>query len=121
MTNNMERFDMKIHRISLRYGKMSLTVNPKPADMAQALPAFSNGTTGNGLDTDEHHQMEVNVTNIDYDYANEMETKVRHDVMAHVHAYGKSPHWPCPTIHLSQILSVVLFGDNTDLIQIKRN
>ena len=43
-----------------------------------------------GLDiTDEQIQeLKDNATNIDYDVAAAYEKKFRHDVMAHVHAYG---------------------------------
>ncbi len=51
---------------------------------------------------------------INYDVARKEEARVRHDVMAHVHAYGEQ----CPTakgiIHLGATSCYV--GDNTDLI-----
>lgn len=52
--------------------------------------------------------------NINYDVANAREKEVRHDVMAHVHAFGEQ----CPNtkgiIHLGATSCYV--GDNTDLI-----
>ena len=54
---------------------------------------------------------------INYDVAREQEKKVRHDVMAHVHAYGVQ----CPKakgiIHLGATSCYV--GDNTDIIVMK--
>ena len=55
-----------------------------------------------------------NIQNIDYDVADAREKEVRHDVMAHVYAYGKA----CPSakaiIHLGATSCYV--GDNADLI-----
>ena len=59
-------------------------------------------------------ELEANVNNIDYDMAAAEEKIVRHDVMAHVHTYGKC----CPKadgiIHLGATSCYV--GDNTDII-----
>ena len=72
-----------------------------------------------GLDiTDEQiEEMKANIYNIDYDLANEMERKFRHDVMAHVHTFGTAAPKAMPIIHLGATSAYV--GDNTDLIQIK--
>ena len=59
-------------------------------------------------------ELEANIDNIDYEAAAEQEKKVRHDVMAHVYAYGLV----CPKakgiIHLGATSCYV--GDNTDII-----
>lgn len=59
-------------------------------------------------------EMKYNIENIDYVKAAEYEKKLRHDVMAHVHAYGDV----CPSargiIHLGATSAYV--GDNTDII-----
>ncbi len=59
-------------------------------------------------------QLEANINNIDYEFAAKEERIVRHDVMAHVHTYGKA----CPDadgiIHLGATSCYV--GDNTDVI-----
>ena len=65
--------------------------------------------------TDEMiEEMEAHVDDINYDVAAEEEKKLRHDVMAHVHAYGAQ----CPKakgiIHLGATSCYV--GDNTDII-----
>ena len=65
--------------------------------------------------TDEQiAQMKEHITDIDYDFAAAREHEVRHDVMAHVHTYGKC----CPNadkiIHLGATSCYV--GDNTDII-----
>ncbi|MEA4894538.1 MAG: adenylosuccinate lyase [Oscillospiraceae bacterium] len=59
-------------------------------------------------------EMEANKDVIDYDYAAEMEKKLRHDVMAHVHAYGRQCPKAMPIIHLGATSCYV--GDNTDII-----
>ena len=51
---------------------------------------------------------------INYDVAAAWESKVRHDVMAHVHAYGEQATKAMPIIHLGATSCYV--GDNTDLI-----
>ncbi len=59
-------------------------------------------------------ELEANVDNIDFEYAEQEEKKLRHDVMAHVHTYGHC----CPKadgiIHLGATSCYV--GDNTDVI-----
>lgn len=59
-------------------------------------------------------ELEANIENINYDVAEKREREVRHDVMAHVFAYGQQ----CPKaegiIHLGATSCYV--GDNTDII-----
>lgn len=74
------------------------------AEMQIGLPV-----TPEQIDELEQHKDEV-----DYDYAAEMERKLRHDVMAHVHAYGKACPKAMPIIHLGATSCYV--GDNTDII-----
>ena len=65
------------------------------------------------------NQLKAHQDDINYDVAKEMETLLRHDVMAHVHAYGVQ----CPEakgiIHLGATSCYV--GDNTDLIVMKES
>lgn len=69
--------------------------------------------------TDEQLQaMKEHLTDIDYEYATEMEKKFRHDVMAHVHAFGKVAPVAMPIIHLGATSCYV--GDNADIIQVCR-
>lgn len=68
--------------------------------------------------SDEQIQdLKANSENIDYDKAAEYEKKFRHDVMAHVHAYGDVAPSAKGIIHLGATSAFV--GDNTDLIQIR--
>ncbi len=54
---------------------------------------------------------------INYDVAKQREREVRHDVMAHVHAYGVQCPEARPIIHLGATSAFV--QDNTELIQIR--
>lgn len=69
-----------------------------------------------GLDiTDEQiAELEAHKDDINFDAAQEYEKKLRHDVMAHVHAYGDQCPKARPIIHLGATSCYV--GDNTDVI-----
>lgn len=62
-------------------------------------------------------ELKAQSENIDYEKAAEYEKKFRHDVMAHVHAYGDVAPSAKGIIHLGATSAFV--GDNTDLIQIR--
>ena len=65
--------------------------------------------------TDEQiNEMKENIENIDFDVADERERQVRHDVMAHIYAFGQVCPTAKPIIHLGATSCYV--GDNTDLI-----
>lgn len=74
-----------------------------------------------GLDiTDEQlNEMRENISNIDYELAEQKESEFRHDVMAHVHTFGTKCPKAMPIIHLGATSCFV--GDNTDLIQIRES
>jgi len=59
-------------------------------------------------------QLKANADNINYETAAEREKLVRHDVMAHVFAYGEQCPLAKPIIHLGATSCYV--GDNTDVI-----
>lgn len=71
-------------------------------------------TLGLPITDEQIAEMQANADNINYDEANAREKLVRHDVMAHVHAYGLQ----CPKakgiIHLGATSCYV--GDNTDIV-----
>lgn len=69
-----------------------------------------------GLDiTDEQiAEMKEHIYDINYDVAKEREKQVRHDVMAHVYAYGQQCPKAAGIIHLGATSCYV--GDNTDII-----
>ena len=69
---------------------------------------------GLNITSEQISEMEAHIEDIDYDYAAKMEKDLRHDVMAHVHAFGKVCPNAMPIIHLGATSCYV--GDNTDII-----
>ena len=61
--------------------------------------------------------MRAHLDDIDYEKARDYERKTRHDVMAHIHAFGDVAPKARPIIHLGATSCYV--GDNTDLILIR--
>ena len=59
-------------------------------------------------------ELEREQGNIDYELAAQKEKELRHDVMAHIHAYGAKCPNAMPIIHLGATSCYV--GDNTDVI-----
>ena len=59
-------------------------------------------------------ELEAHVTDIDYEVAEKREHEVRHDVMAHVYAYGKAAPSAAGIIHLGATSCYVT--DNADLV-----
>ena len=59
-------------------------------------------------------ELEAHITDIDYDVAAAREREVRHDVMAHVYAYGKAAPSAAGILHLGATSCYVT--DNADLI-----
>jgi len=69
------------------------------------------------ISDDQLKVMQENLENIDFELAAKYERDLRHDVMAHVHAWGDQIPEAKPIIHLGATSCYV--GDNTDLIQIR--
>jgi len=69
-----------------------------------------------GLDISDEQiaELEAHVDDIDYDAAGEYERKFRHDVMAHIHAYGDAAPGAKGIIHLGATSQFV--NCNTDLL-----
>ena len=74
-----------------------------------------------GLDISDQQiaEMKAAVDDIDFDAAADYERKLRHDVMAHVHAYGDQCPTARPVIHLGATSCYVT--DNSELIQIRES
>ena len=74
-----------------------------------------------GLDISEGQLQEMaeNLDNIDFERAAEIEREIRHDVMAHVRAYGEAAPGAAGIIHLGATSCFIT--DNTELIQMKES
>ncbi|MFP4520878.1 MAG: adenylosuccinate lyase [Fibrobacterota bacterium] len=72
---------------------------------------------GLGIRASQIAQMKKHVSDINYKDAEKREREVRHDVMAHVHAFGLQCPEAKPIIHLGATSAYV--GDNTDIIQLR--
>ena len=59
-------------------------------------------------------ELEAHITDIDYECVRQREKEVRHDVMAHVYAYGKAAPSAAGIIHLGATSCYVT--DNADLV-----
>lgn len=66
------------------------------------------------ITADQVADLEAHICDIDYEYAAAREKEVRHDVMAHVYAYGKAAPSAAGIIHLGATSCYVT--DNGDLI-----
>ena len=80
--------------------------------------AKSQKELGISVITDEMlEEMKNNINNIDYELANEYEKKLKHDVMAHLHAFSSSLNSAKKIVHLGVTSAYVV--DNTDVLQTK--
>ena len=66
------------------------------------------------ISEEQVQELEAHITDIDYNLATQREREVRHDVMAHVYAYGKAAPSASGIIHLGATSCYVT--DNADLI-----
>ena len=66
------------------------------------------------ISQDQISELEREKDNINYDVARQKEKELRHDVMAHIHAYGTLCPNAMPILHLGATSCYV--GDNTDII-----
>ncbi|KAL9189272.1 hypothetical protein ACHAXT_011762 [Thalassiosira profunda] len=79
--------------------------------------ASSEQELGLDISDEQIQQMKDNLYNVDFAKADEYESKFRHDVMGHVHAFGDAAPKAMPIIHLGATSCYV--GDNTDIVQLK--
>jgi adenylosuccinate lyase len=66
---------------------------------------------------DQIEEMRQHAEDIDYEKVREIESRIRHEVMAHLHAYGLQCPKAKPIIHLGATSAYIL--DNADLIIIR--
>ena len=76
--------------------------------------AREEGKLGLPINEAQVKELEEHITDIDYDCVKAREKEVRHDVMAHVYAYGKAAPSAAGIIHLGATSCYVT--DNADLI-----
>ena len=117
MANNKDSY---ISPLSTRYASAEMqhifSENFKFRTWRRLWIALARAEQALGLDiTDEQiAEMEVHKDDIDYATAEAREREVRHDVMAHVYAFGRQCPKAEPIIHLGATSCYV--GDNTDVI-----
>ena len=120
----MNEYDQYISPFSERYASKEMqylfSYNKKFSTWRKLWVALAESEKELGLTsiTDEMiSEMKEHIFDIDYEVCEEYERKFRHDVMAHIHAYGDK----CPKakgiIHLGATSCYV--GDNTDIIVMK--
>lgn len=76
--------------------------------------AESQRELGLPISAEQISEMKDHIHDINYETAAKKETELRHDVMAHIHAYGEQCPKAKPIIHLGATSCYV--GDNTDII-----
>ena len=76
--------------------------------------AESEKELGLNISNEQIEEMKEHLYDIDYEYAKKEEEILRHDVMAHIHTFGKACPKAEPIIHLGATSCFV--GDNTDII-----
>ena len=117
MANNKDSY---ISPLSTRYASAEMqhifSENFKFRTWRRLWIALARAEQTLGLDiTDEQiAEMEAHKDDIDYATAEAREREVRHDVMAHVYAFGRQCPKAEPIIHLGATSCYV--GDNTDVI-----
>ena len=120
----MNEYDQYISPFSERYASKEMqylfSYNKKFSTWRKLWVTLAESEKELGLSsiTDEMiSEMKEHIFDIDYEVCEEYEHKFRHDVMAHIHAYGDK----CPKargiIHLGATSCYV--GDNTDIIVMK--
>ncbi len=76
--------------------------------------AESQKALGLNISTEQVAEMKAHMDDINYETAERIERETRHDVMAHIKAYGEQCPQAARIIHLGATSSYV--GDNTDII-----
>jgi len=79
--------------------------------------AESQAELGLAIEPAQIQEMQAHVDDVDFEAAAEYEQKLRHDVMAHVHAWGDQCPNARPIIHLGATSCFVT--DNSELVQIR--
>jgi adenylosuccinate lyase len=123
MTEAIERYNDYVNPLVERYASQDMRWIFAPQYKFQTWRrlwvALAEAEAEAGLDITAAQiaELRAHIEDINFDVAEAQERKLRHDVMAHIYAYGEQ----CPTargiIHLGATSAFV--GDNTDLIQMR--
>ncbi len=124
MSADAPRYDRFVSPLVSRYAGEAMLRLFSPAETVRTWRrlwiALAEAQQELGLDvTDEQlEQMRAAAEEIDFARAAELERDLRHDVMAHVHAFGEQAPAARPIIHLGATSCDV--GDNADLVAMRR-
>ena len=124
MNAEAQRHDRFVSPLVSRYAGEAMLRIFSPAEKVRTWRriwiALAEAQQALGLEvTDEQlGQMRAAAETIDFDRAAELERELRHDVMAHVRAFGEQAPAARPIIHLGATSCDV--GDNADLVAMRR-
>jgi len=117
------RRDVYVNPLATRYASPAMLANfaddRRFGTWRRLWLALARGQRELGLDisAEQIAEMEAHLDDINYAVADAREREVRHDVMAHVHAFGVQCPTAAPIIHLGATSMYVV--DNTDLILLR--
>ena len=119
----MQDYNSYVSPFSTRYASKEMqyvfSANIKFTTWRRLWLSLAKAEKALGLDiTDAQiNEMSAHLDDIDYAVAEAREKEVRHDVMAHVYAFGKACPTAAPIIHLGATSCYV--GDNADIIGLR--
>lgn len=119
----MEDFEGYISPLSTRYASREMQTLFSSLNRARLFRrlwlylAEAEKELGLDISDEQIEELKDNLDNIDLARCAELEKELRHDVMAHVHAYAECCPNACRIIHLGATSCYV--GDNSDMIIIK--
>ena len=119
----MQDYNSYVSPFSTRYASKEMqyvfSANMKFTTWRRLWLSLAKAEKALGLDiTDAQiNEMSAHLDDVDYAVAEAREKEVRHDVMAHVYAFGKACPTAAPIIHLGATSCYV--GDNADVIGLR--
>lgn len=119
----MQDYNSYVSPFSTRYASKEMqyvfSANMKFTTWRRLWLSLAKAEKALGLDiTDAQiNEMSAHLDDVDYVVAEAREKEVRHDVMAHVYAFGKTCPTAAPIIHLGATSCYV--GDNADVIGLR--
>lgn len=119
----MQDYNSYVSPFSTRYASKEMqyvfSANMKFTTWRRLWLSLAKAEKALGLDITDAQlaEMEAHLDDVDYTVAEAREKEVRHDVMAHVYAFGKVCPNAAPIIHLGATSCYV--GDNADVIALR--